>query len=299
MYQKCIICDSLADELVLNGLPMKKCRQCGLIWRKSFDIPIEHYEEIDRGLNPKKLKLRFLNSKGRVNLFKKYVDLNNLCDVGCWEGMFLKVLQDSGYKNVMGIEPSDKIAEFTKEHHLDIQKGTIENMSSIVNNRNIRTITMFHVIEHLEDPLASLKNIYNNLPIGGYLIIETPDIDAYSLRKRNYQHRTIYPEHYFYFNENNLKTLLEKIGFNIIARGRREFDPVNINIRESLFRLGISKKRYDYNAGYKPATKPDYCSSFGFKNFLISKIKNIIRFILWKMVTILKRQEFIWIIAKK
>lgn len=299
MYKKCIICNSLPDELVLNNLPMKRCRQCGLIWRKSFDLPPQHYAEIDRGLSPEKLKLRLSNCKGRVEISRKYVDLNNLCDVGCWEGMFLKVLQDLGYKNVMGIEPSDKIAEFTKENHLNVQKGTIKDIGSIINSHNIRTVTMFHVIEHLENPLESLKSIYNNLPMGGCVIIETPDIATYSLRKTNYKHRTIYPEHYFYFDESNLKTLLEKIGFNIIARGRRDLDPFNLNIRESLFRLGFLQKKYDYTMEYKSAVKAGGLDSPRFKNLLISKIKSIIRFILWKMVIILGRQDFMWIIAKK
>ncbi len=301
MYKKCIICDSLQDELVLNNIPMRRCRQCGLIWSKNFDMSLQYYAEQDVGLSPGKLKRRLSNCKDRVKISRKYADLNNLCDIGCGEGMFLKVLQDFGYKNVMGIEPSDKTAEFTKENHLNIQKGTIKDVGSIINRHNIHTITMFHLIEHLENPLESLKSIYNNLTTGSFIIIETPDINAYSLRERNYEYSlTIYPEHNFYFNKSNLKKLLEKIGFNIIARGKRDFDPNNLNIRESLFRLGFLQSKYSYTAeGHKSAVKAGGLYSFRFKNLLIGKIKSIIRFMLSRMVIISGRQDFMWIIARK
>lgn len=301
MYKECIICNSLPDELVLNNLPMKKCRRCGLIWRKSFDVPIQHYAEKYVDLSPEKLRSRLSNCKDRAKISRKYANLNNLCDIGCCEGIFLKVLQDFGYRNVMGIEPSDKIAEFAKENRLNIQKGTIKDVGNIINRHNIRAITMFHVIEHLENPLESLKNIYNNLTKGSCIIIETPDMNSYSLRKMNYNFNlTIYPEHFFYFNENNLKTLLEKIGFNIIAKGKRDFDPNNLNIRESLFRLGFLRTKYGSSAEHKATVKASGLDFSKFKNLLIiGKIKSIIRFILSKMVIISGRQDFIWIIAKK
>jgi hypothetical protein len=123
---------------------------------------------------------------------------------------------------------------------------------------------------------------------------------AYSLRKSNYKHDyLIYPEHFFYFNESNLKTLLEKIGFNIIARGKRDFNPKsNLNIRESLFRLGLLRKNI-HTKDYKSTIKGDDLDSFWSKNLLIGKIKGIIRFILTKIVIILGRQDIMWIIAKK
>jgi 2-polyprenyl-3-methyl-5-hydroxy-6-metoxy-1,4-benzoquinol methylase len=302
MYKECIICESSSDELVLNDLLMRKCQECGLIWRQSFNLPLQHYEEKDRDLSSGKQERRLANCKNRARTFGKYVDLNNLCDVGCGEGMFLKVLQDLGYKNVRGIEPSrsDKYAEFARENNLNIQKDTIKDIGSIINSHNIHTITMFHVIEHLENPLESLKIIYDNLAPGSWVVIEAPNTEAHSLLKSNYKHELlIYPEHFFYFNESNLEALLEKIGFHVITKGKRDFNPEsNLNISESLFRLGVLRKNI-HAKKYKSTIESDGLNSSRFKNSLIDKVKNIIRFILTKMVIILGRQDFMWIIARK
>ncbi len=301
MYKECIICGGLPDELVLNNLAMRKCRGCGLIWRKNFDISLQHYVKKDRDLSQGKQERRFSNCQARVETFGKYINLNNLCDVGCAEGMFLKALRDFGYKNAVGIEPSasDEYAEFAKENHLNIQRGAIKDIGEIINKHNIRTVTMFHVIEHLENPLESLKIIYDNMTPGSHLVVEVPNTDAQSLKKSNYEHEhLIYPEHLFYFNEKNLKLLLEKIGFKITARGKRDFNPkVSLNISESLFRLGLWRKNIHSNE-YK-AMEIRSPVSFRPNNLLTGKIRDVIRFILNRIIIISGRQDIMWMIARK
>ncbi len=298
MYKKCLICNNSCDSLFMNNLPMRRCNGCGLIWRERFDIPIAHYQEKEVNLSEEKIKDRMFNSLDRINLFGKYADMNNLCDIGTGEGIFLKALKDAGYKNAIGIEPSNRISKFAEENNLNIINGTINDIGAILANRNIHTITMFHLIEHLENPLDSLNIILAGLKPGGKLIVETPDIDAYSFKKTKYRHKLVYPEHLFYFNGKNLRKLLEKVGFKIVATGKRDFNQNNFSIKESLFRLGLFKKE-NYNLINDSASGPAYAPNPKRESSLNLFLKNIIRRILNKIVIISGRLDYIWIAAEK
>ena len=296
MLNKCPICHNPYNSLKLNGLLMRHCPKCGLVWRKNFNISINYYQTKKNNLSEKKIKDRISNSKNRIKIFKRYVDLNNLLDIDAGEGVFLKVLNDYGYKNIFGIEPNIKDIEFAKANNLKMINGTIDNIKKVISENNIHTVTMFHLIEHLKNPLKSLKLIFESLNKGERLIIETPDFESYTIKKTNYKHKLIYPEHFFYFNQKNLRLLLGKIGFKIIATGKRDFNQNNFSIRESLFRLGLIKKNNNcsYNKNNQIKT---YLRDKNSKNIIF--IKKIIRKILNKLVIKFNRLDYIWIIVEK
>jgi len=294
MYNKCIICGSSYKTLILNNLSMKKCLKCGLVWRGEFDISSNYYQAGYAEPDIKKEYARILNSESRIKTFKKYVDLNNLCDLGTGEGIFLKILSRNGYNNLIGIEPSEQTPSFCKKYNLDIKQGFLEDIKKYW-NKDFHTITMFHLIEHLKNPLKSLKMIHDILQAGDSLVIETPNINSHSIKKSNYKHSLIYPEHLYYFNENNIINLLKNSGFKITAKGKRNFTQDNLGIKECLNRLGLlhkTQKEDTSRQSKQERTKPHI-----FHNNTITK--KLIRIILNKTVILLGRVDYIWVIAKK
>ena len=275
MYNKCLICKNNFNHLVLNNLPMRQCVNCGLIWRENFDLDLGYYQKEAIDFNSDKIQSRILNSEQRVDTFKKFANLNNLLDVGTSEGIFLKVLVDQGYKNVMGLEPSVENVDFVKNNNLRVIRGDINDISGVVALNNINTVTMFHVIEHLPDPLKSLRLIFASLKKGDKLIIETPNIEAYSFKKLNYKTRFIYNEHFFYFNKRTLDEILIKAGFSILANGKRDFNQNNLGIKECLFRLGLINRKVNIKITDSKETESIISSDYISKNkssFLIKKI---------------------------
>jgi SAM-dependent methyltransferase len=74
---------------------------------------------------------------------------------------------------------------------------------------------MFHVLEHIHDPIEFLKKVMQKLSPGGKVIIEVPNVDeilvsTYKINK----HLDFYWEiaHNYYFSKNTLGTVLEKAG---------------------------------------------------------------------------------------
>jgi len=292
---KCIICFKKGRTVVRNNLSMFLCDSCNLFWREDFSLPENHYENQDFRLSNEKIEQRVSNAKDRINIIKKYVTLDNLCDIGCGEGVFLKTLKDLGYKNLVGLEPGKVAQDFAKTNNLKIVEGSIESLDrKFFSENNIHTVTMFHVIEHLNDPFKLLKKVFDSMSVGDKLVIETPDMESYLLKKLNYVHELIYPEHFYYFNKKNIKKILKNIGFKIVVSGNRDFDPKNMSIRESLMRLGLLRPMG------RVVGKSDTTSMTGkIKEIKDNPIKTIIRSILSKAVTFFDRGSYLWLVAEK
>ena len=294
---ECIICGTNnVKEIVRNKLSMLECQMCNLVWRQEFDVETSHYKNKEIGLGKTKLDARIRNVKDRIKLIKKYIEPNNLCDIGTGEGVFLLELKKQGYKNIIGIEPNKKAVFFAKSRGLKVFEASLDKIPDIIiRDNNIHTITLFHVIEHLENPRKALEMIYNNLSIGDYLIIETPNDKAYSFLKAKYEHPLIYQEHLFYFDTKNLILLLESIGFKIQAKGKRGFNQHNMSIQKSLCCLGVSKPSL-------PSTENNCCEKINIpenESIRNSITRILVRKALNLLVVFLGRVDYQWVIARK
>lgn len=292
----CIVCGGEGREVVRNDLPMLLCDVCGLFWRKSFELNECHYEQRSFDLeNKEKINARYANSLERIGTFRKYINMDNVCDVGCGEGIFLRALRDSGYQNTIGLEPSTEVCDFAVANKLEIFNGSIENLDkTFFNEHNVHTVTMFHVIEHLKDTKEVLTIIYDNLKKGDRLVIETPDTNSFVFTKTNYKNEFIYPEHLYYFNKNNLQKLLVGIGFTLIVSGSRDFKEKNLSIRQSLARLGFvdspHQKQSEINAEQVDS---------GDKKINSGILRTIARRLLSILVKLMGRGNYLWIIVEK
>lgn len=296
MGDPCIVCHKTDKKNInLNDLPLILCTHCGLIHRATFDVPPAYYEVLDAGDTPEKRKIRFRNSIDRIKLFSRFVPRSGWCDVGTGEGIFLEALGGQG----VGIEPSEESCKKAAQHGVKIVGHTIEDLSLIAKNNSVRTVSLFHVIEHLEHPDVEIRRIYDALPLGGFLIIETPNIDSPVFKLREYKDPLIYIEHLWYFSEKTLRALLEQSGFRIVASGGRDFDQYNLPIRESLFRLGflpedsfgkIATKDNSQNGSNDHPREEPVGESF---------VRVLMRRILSYLVIITGRLQYVWVVAEK
>lgn len=295
--QTCVICGSVGNSKIFNGLDILVCPNCGLFWRKEFILDNNHYEDQDFGIEKDKINLRFSNAEQRIDIIKKYTNLDNLCDVGCGEGVFLTALKKLGYENSVGIEPGNMAQVFAERNDLNIKKGSIEECAPIIKKYNSKIITLFHVIEHLKDPLGALKHLNLALNKGDKLVIETPDTDSYLLKKSKYNHELIYTEHFFYFSSDNIGKILNLAGFRVVAQGRRDFDEKNMSIKDLLYRLGIDISKT--KNGKQNGAQGNNLSSVSYATQNKSVVRKIIRGILLFFVRFFKRGNYMWVVAEK
>lgn len=161
-----------------------------------------------------------------IPTFKKYLSLlkqlapdrGKLLDIGAATGFFVQLAKEEGWQ-AEGVEISDYAAGLGRSRGLNIMTGTVTDLSLPANSYD--AVTMLDVVEHLTDPLTTLKNVYKILNPGGVMLINTPDASSLvaKLLGKNW-HLLVPPEHLHYFNMRNLSRLLAGNGFEVTFTGR-------------------------------------------------------------------------------
>ena len=101
-----------------------------------------------------------------------------LLDVGCGLGHLLSGVDPRWERH--GIEISEYAAEKATAHGV-IFHGDLE--SANYPDRFFDVVTLYHVIEHMEDPERELREIKRVLKPGGWFIVGTPNFDSACARR--------------------------------------------------------------------------------------------------------------------
>ncbi len=93
-----------------------------------------------------------------------------ILDVGCGTGANLEMLSQFG--SAEGVDVSDDALEFCRKKGLTVQKGLAETLP--YENETFDVTTALDVIEHLDDDIAGLKEMFRVTKTGGYSLIFVP-----------------------------------------------------------------------------------------------------------------------------
>ncbi|MBI2636132.1 methyltransferase domain-containing protein [Candidatus Peregrinibacteria bacterium] len=298
MPEQCLICGTRGALCRIRDMEMLLCPSCGFLWLKDKILPSDHYSNVAVGIDEAKTLRRRRNAIDRTNIIRRHLLLNNTCDVGTGEGLFLKVLDEHGYTGCCGIEPGADGVAHARSLGLDVICGSIDDVGSIAEARNIGVITLFHVIEHLDDPRGDIQKLHDALPSGGHLVIETPNLRGFSPRTIRDDWELFYPEHLWYFDNRTLPGFLKQFGFRIIAQGKRDFDSEGKGIPELLFRLGL-RRQGEKSSKYTQPSGQSTSSSPPWKHSRYSFFRSMIRWFLETLVQWSGRVDYFWAIAQK
>jgi ubiquinone/menaquinone biosynthesis C-methylase UbiE len=100
-----------------------------------------------------------------------------LLDIGCGDGEFSCRIKKRGW-TVDGLDFDTVAARLAEERHgLKVNICSVEEMA--YPDDSFDAVTMNHVIEHLVDPLAVLRNVHRVLKPGGSFIVVTPNAKSW------------------------------------------------------------------------------------------------------------------------
>ena len=93
-----------------------------------------------------------------------------ILDVGCGTGANIEML--SQYGDAEGVDVSDDALEFCRRKGLTVQKGLAETLPYA--DESFDLTTALDVIEHLDDDVAGLKEMFRVTKSGGYSLFFVP-----------------------------------------------------------------------------------------------------------------------------
>jgi 2-polyprenyl-3-methyl-5-hydroxy-6-metoxy-1,4-benzoquinol methylase len=245
-YIECDLCGQNDFNLLINGndylsfspliFKVKKCRNCGLVGLNPRPKNIANfYGEYRKGPSGKDT-FDFL-SPNRIKKIGKFKENGKILDIGCGQGGFLNTMKKNGWETY-GVELSKEACEFARQNY-GLENIKNEDLLSIDFPDNyFDVVTLWHVLEHLREPLYTLKKIYKILKKDGILIIESPNFQ--SIQSRVFKEKWFnldLPRHLFQFSPATSIHYFNKTNFKIIKRDYFVNPRINfISFKKSLLR---------------------------------------------------------------
>jgi 2-polyprenyl-3-methyl-5-hydroxy-6-metoxy-1,4-benzoquinol methylase len=167
---------------------------------------------------------RTIMLRKKYGMVKKTSTGKNLMDIGCGTGYFPSFMKQNGYK-VSGVEADPKAREFA-EKEFGIRVYTPGDFLNHRIEGKFDVITLWHVLEHLDDFNLYLERMLEHLTPGGSLLIALPNCSALDARYyKEFWAGYDVPRHLWHFTPSTLKNLTEKHGLKILKMKRLMLDP--------------------------------------------------------------------------
>lgn len=137
-----------------------------------------------------------------------------ILELGCSFGALLHFLRESGHENIEGVEASERSAEIARRE-LGLAVTTGDALAPGVPAGSFDLVIGMALIEHFTDPLAAIRTMGGLLKPGGFLYLNTHDLEHFTARKGFKSFfKFVHP---FYFTATTLSSLLEQAGFRIVT----------------------------------------------------------------------------------
>ena len=162
-----------------------------------------------------------------------------LLDFGCGTGEFLKTAKLHGWQTT-GMEPSPLARQQSDPAiSLDV-KASLQEI--IKDDKKFDVITLWHVLEHVEDLNTTLQDLSRLLAQNGTIFIAVPNHNSWD-GKHYHQNWAGYdvPRHLWHFSMKNMKHLMEKHSLSVAKI---------IPMRLDAFYISLLSEKYGNNGSF-------------------------------------------------
>lgn len=233
------VCDEQAIELFFprvrdrDDISVLRCKKSGVIFTSTSEhMDMSHYSEKHEfphywkeDNREKALVDSYEDDSRRKEQFLALISNKKWMDVGTGAGGVLDQLKPYAGK-IVAVEPQQRSLDMLKKEKYEAYSDIAE-----VPADDFDVITLFHVFEHLTDPLDLLAVAYDKLKVGGKIIIEVPHANDFLfsfLDLEDFKKFTFWSEHLVLHNRASLGAFLGKAKFrNIVTSGFQRYNLAN------------------------------------------------------------------------
>jgi len=194
-----------------------RCASCG--YRECPDIGdvLPFYEGMEDPDYEKTRAPRAVQAQKLLDILAKHgTDRGRLLDVGAGCGILVEEALRLGYA-ATGVEPSVWLQKLAEKQKLPVVRGSIRDANIA---GQFDAVTVIDVIEHVNDPVALMRDVAAKLAPGGVAMVVTPDVDAFFPRILGWKWWHYRIAHISYFNLKTLDMALEQAGLKRYAAFR-------------------------------------------------------------------------------
>lgn len=215
-----------------NDISVLKCNQSNVIFLSRVDhMDISHYEQKEgfrywsKGDRQSAINIGLEDLERRAKLLKNIVTNKKWIDIGTGSGGILDEMINVA-SSISAVEPQKEARENLKKLDFEVYPSIEE-----IKDNNFEVVTLFHVFEHLVNPLEELKKLHTKMSENSRIVIEVPHANDFLLsflENESFKKFTFWSEHLILHTRLSLQIYLEKAGFkNIVISGFQRYPLAN------------------------------------------------------------------------
>jgi SAM-dependent methyltransferase len=265
----CCICDDddaepcgVGEDFEYGSCPdsfvAMRCRGCGLIYLN----PRPDVSELSRiyppsyhafNFSPNRFGLvyrvrRWLEGRRLVAWCRSLTANARILDVGCGDGFHLELLREYGRPTwqLEGVDMSPAAVARARAKGLTVHQGRVETLDASAGGYDL--VLLIQTVEHVEQPVETLRAIRSVLKPGGRVMIVTDNTKSLDTKLFLGRHWGGYhfPRHWNLFNHDAMRRLAEKLAFEVDLM-TTQVSPVNWVYSIRNFLVDLDAPRWIYN----------------------------------------------------
>jgi SAM-dependent methyltransferase len=158
--------------------------------------------------------------RGKHRLIHRYMPTGHALDVGCGTGDFLAYLAVQGYA-AQGVEISPEARAIAEKKGVPVRAS----LDELPVGQQFDLISLWHVLEHVPDPRATLEQLNRLCADGALLVVAVPDNASWDAKHYGPEWAAWdVPRHLSHFRQTDMHRLLREGGFDLVDTRRMWFD---------------------------------------------------------------------------
>jgi 2-polyprenyl-3-methyl-5-hydroxy-6-metoxy-1,4-benzoquinol methylase len=159
-----------------------------------------------------------------------------ILDIGSGTGTFVQAMKQAGWE-AKGLEPDVSARELAKKVH-DLELSGMEEFLKLP-VRGFDAITLWHVLEHVDDLSAYMQQLEKLLKENGKLIIAVPNYTSKDAEiYKEYWAAYDLPRHLYHFSPHSMEMLIKKNGLKLLQVKPMWYDSFYISLLSSKYKNG-------------------------------------------------------------
>ena len=205
--------------------------------------------------------------KKKVSLINSFqIEEKTILDIGAGTGDFLISCKKNHWKT-FGVEPNSEARNIAKEKEIVLEKDI-----KAYTDKKFDVITLWHVLEHIENLSEYLKTLKTLLKENGTLVVAVPNHKSYDAQfYKEFWAAYDVPRHLWHFSQNSISKLFSEVSMKVVKTIPMKFDAYYVSLLSEKYKSKKMKPLTSFWVGFRSNLKARRTSEY---SSLIYVIKN-------------------------
>ena len=216
--------DGVSDYVTGERFRVVRCARCSFGRTEPVPPSLDrYYPRRYRSYNPLAAWFLAWSYRRRVDgWLTRLPPSGRALEIGTGRGWMLRALRERGWEAIGTERTADAARAASEASGAPVYAADLDTLSD---ERPFDLVVMFHVLEHLEDPIATLRSAAARLRPGGTLVLGLPNMASWQSRAtgRHWMHLDV-PRHLGHFAPEAMGQALAATGFDLVDIDFRSYE---------------------------------------------------------------------------